>query len=29
MIPAVLCMVLGLQGLLGSFFIGILRLRRL
>ena len=28
-IPAVLCMVLGLQGLLGSFFIGILRLRRL
>jgi glycosyltransferase involved in cell wall biosynthesis len=28
-IPAVLCMVLGLQGLLGSFFIGILRLRQL
>ena len=28
-IPAVLCMVVGLQGLLGSFFIGILRLRRL
>ena len=28
-IPAMLCMVLGLQGLLGSFFIGILRLRRL
>ena len=28
-IPAVLCMVIGLQGLLGSFFIGILRLRRL
>ena len=28
-IPAVLCMVLGLQGLLGSFFVGILRLRRL
>ena len=28
-IPAVLCMVVGLQGLLGSFFIGLLRLRRL
>jgi hypothetical protein len=28
-VPAVLCMVVGLQGLLGSFFIGILRLRRL
>jgi hypothetical protein len=28
-IPAVLCMVVGLQGLLGSFFVGILRLRRL